>query len=137
MQLGCRIQPQGHRKNRIKSRLKVRKQFVSIEIYATRVYAGRAREVKRWYKPRQYNRLLFFRLNSKRFCFQLAKITMHFLSSSSHWLFISFDSISKIAYTDNNKPTIIWYSIYILNIFHILSIFHNKTINKIWLIHNV
>ena len=137
MQLGCRIQPQGHRKNWIKSRLKVRKQFVSIEIYATSVYAGRAREVKRWYKPRQYNRLLFFRLNSKRFCFQLAKITMHFLSSSSHWLFISFDSISKIAYTDNNKPTIIWYSIYILNIFHILSIFHNKTINKIWLIHNV
>ena len=137
MQLGCRIQPQGHRKNWIKSRLKVRKEFVSIEIYATSVYAGRAREVKRWYKPRQYNRLLFFRLNSKRFCFQLAKITMHFLSSSSHWLFISFDSISKIAYTDNNKPTIIWYSIYILNIFHILSIFHNKTINKIWLIHNV
>ena len=137
MQLGCRIQPQSHRKNCIKSRLKVRKQFVSIEIYATSVYAGRAREVKRWYKPRQYNRLLFFRLNSKRFCFQLAKITMHFLSSSSHWLFISFDSISKIAYTDNNKPTIIWYSIYILNIFHILSIFHNKTINKIWLIHNV
>ena len=90
MQLGCRIQPQGHRKNRIKSRLKVRKQFVSIEIYATRVYAGRASEVKRWYKPRQYNRLLFFRLNSKRFCFQLAKITMHFLSSSSHWFFISF-----------------------------------------------
>ena len=99
MQLVCRIQPQGHRKNRIKSRLKVRKQFVSIEIYATSVYAGRAKEVKRWYKPRQYNRLLFFRLNSKRFCFQLAKITMHFLSSSSHWLFISFDSISRIAYS--------------------------------------
>ena len=126
MQLGCRIQPQGHRKNWIKSRLKVRKQFVSIEIYATSVYAGRAREVKRWYKPRQYNRLLFFRLNSKRFCFQLAKITMHFLSSSSHWLFISSDSISKIAYTQwiplpqkifskivHYKPTIIWYSIYI------------------------
>ena len=47
MQLGCRIQPQGHRKNRIKSGLKVRKQFVSIEIYATSVYAGRAKEVKR------------------------------------------------------------------------------------------
>ena len=98
MQLGCQIQPQGDRKNWIKCRLKVRKQFVSIEIYATSVYAGRAREEKRWYNPRQYNRLLFFRLNCKRLCFQIAKITMHFLSSSSHWLFIHFGSISKIDY---------------------------------------
>ena len=142
MQLGCRIQPQGHRKNRIKSRLKVRKQFVSIEIYATSVYAGRTKEVKRWYKPRQYNRLFFFRLNSKRFCFQPAKIAMHFLSSSSHWLFLSFDSISRIAYFQwislpqnifaklfhyiYYKPTILWYYINRFNISNILIYFATR-----------